>query len=464
MNSNVNAARADSADPSNTPRTAALPLARLLNHTADAVQAVRAGQSLNDALSRCPADARPGTQALSFHALRWLGPALAVRSLLAAKAPPPPVDALLLSALALLWPAGEPPYAEHTLVDQAVAAARQRAPASAAFINAVLRRFLRERDGTVATALRDPTATFNHPPWWVERLRRDWPEQWQAVLQADNQRAPMSLRVNARQGDAAGYVARLAEQGLAARAVSSHAVVMAQPCSVGHLPGFAQGAVSVQDLAAQMAAPLLLGNIDNEASARLPAGARVLDACAAPGGKTAHLLELAELDVLALDHDAGRLARVEDTLARLGLRAQTVAADAGQPQDWWDGQPFDAILLDAPCSASGIVRRHPDVRWLRRATDIAALATTQQRLLDALWPLLKPGGRLLYCTCSVFRAEGGQQTDAFLQRHRNAEVALQPGSKGHLLPLPDNPADHRADASNSPGDGFFYSLIQKRRD
>jgi 16S rRNA (cytosine967-C5)-methyltransferase len=446
------------------PHAAALPLARLLNHTADAVQAVRAGQSLNDALTRCPAEARPGTQALSFHTLRWLGSALAVRTLLASKAPPPPVDALLLTALALLWPAGEPPYAEHTLVDQAVAAARQRAPASAAFVNAVLRRFLRERDHTVAAALRDPVAGFNHPAWWVERLRRDWPGQWQAVLQADNQRAPMSLRVNARQGDAAAYVARLADQGLAARAVGTHAVVLAQPCPVDRLPGFAQGAVSVQDLAAQRAAPLLLGLVDSEASARLRIGARVLDACAAPGGKTAHLLELAELEVLALDRDPQRLARVDETLARLGLRARTLAADAGQPDAWWDGVPFDAILLDAPCSASGIVRRHPDVRWLRRASDIAALAGTQVALLDALWPLLAPGGRMLFCTCSVFMAEGRHQIDAFLQRCGDAEVAHQPGSNGHLLPLPDNDPERPGPDGETSGDGFFYTLIQKRRD
>ena len=259
-----------------TTPAASLPLSRLLNHTADAVQAVRAGQSLNEALAHCPLGARPGTQALSFHTLRWLGAALAVRKHLAGKTPPPQVDALLLTALALLWPAADPPYAEHTLVDQAVAAATQRARPSAPFINAVLRRFLRERDATVAAALRDPVAAFNHPVWWVERLQHDWPQHWQAILQADNLRPPMSLRVNARQGDAAGYVARLAEQGLVAQAAGSHAVTLAQPCPVLQLPGFAQGAVSVQDLAAQLAAPLLLGSDGNEASARLPAGAQVL--------------------------------------------------------------------------------------------------------------------------------------------------------------------------------------------
>ena len=433
--------------------TASLPLAQLLNHTADAVQAVRAGQSLNAALARCPAPARPGTQALSFHALRWLGSARALRALLAPKAPAPAVDALLLTALALLWPEAGAPYSEHTLVDQAVAAANQRAKHSAGFVNAVLRRFLRERDGLTAAALRDPVARFNHPAWWIERLQRDWPDRWQAILDADNQHPPMTLRVNARRGDAAAYVARLAEHGLEAEIAGLHAVRLARPSPVTQLPGFADGDVSVQDAAAQLAAPLLLG----------PGltGRRVLDACAAPGGKTAHLLELADLDVLALDSDPARLTRVHDTLTRLGLTARTFAADAGQPAAWWDGQPFDAILLDAPCSAAGIVRRHPDVRWLRRATDIAALAALQARLLDALWPLLKPGGRLLYCTCSVFKAEGQDQIDAFLQRESDAHVAATPASPGHLLPLPDNGAEHPAHDFSAAADGFFYALITK---
>jgi len=439
-----------------------LPLAKLLNHAADAVQAVRAGQSLNVALAQCPTAARPGAQALSFHALRWLGAAQALRVLLAPKAPPPALDALLLTALALLWPQtraqgqvqGQALYAEHTLVDQAVDAARQRAKPSAAFVNAVLRRFLRERDALVATALRDPLARFNHPAWWIARLKGDWPAQWQAILDADNQRAPMTLRVNARHASTAAYAARLAGQGMACRIVGPQALVLDQPCPVTLLPGFGQGDVSVQDAAAQLAAPLLIG-------AGLPPGARVLDACAAPGGKTAHLLELADLDVLAIDSDPARLPRMHDTLARLGLSARTRAADAGDPAAWWDGTPFDAILLDAPCSASGIVRRHPDVRWLRRSTDIAALAATQDRLLDALWPLLKPGGRLLYCTCSVFRAEGQDRIDAFLQRRSDASMASSPPSPGHLLPLPDNGVEGSASADGASMDGFFHALIAK---
>jgi 16S rRNA (cytosine967-C5)-methyltransferase len=209
----------------------------------------------------------------------------------------------------------------------------------------------------------------------------------------------------------------------------------------------------VQDAAAQLAAPLLIGSG--------LAGGRVLDACAAPGGKTAHLLELADLNVLALDSDPARLTRVHDTLARLGLSGRMLAADAGNPDAWWDGVPFDAILLDAPCSASGIVRRHPDARWLRRETDIAALAAIQARLLDALWPLLTRGGRMLYCTCSVFKAEGRNQIDAFLQRQPDAGPAVDPASPGHLLPLPDNATERPVHVFSAAADGFFYALMAK---
>ncbi|MET0335661.1 MAG: 16S rRNA (cytosine(967)-C(5))-methyltransferase RsmB, partial [Rhizobacter sp.] len=380
-----------------------LPLSQLISHTADAVQAVRGGKSLNEALARCPAEARPGTQALSFEVMRRLGVAQAVRARLAPKNPPPLVDALLLTAIALLWPGVEEGanYEPHTVVDQAVDAAKRRAKPSASFINAVLRRFLRERDALVASVEADPVLRSNHPRWWVDRLRADWSEHWQAILDANNRRPPMTLRVNTRHGTAEAYQQRLKEAGLEAQVVGPQALRLASPAPVQQLPGFAEGDVSVQDAAAQLAAPLLIGQ-------GLPPGARVLDACAAPGGKTAHLLELADLDVLALDADPARLERVHDTLARLKLNARSVAADARTPADWWDGQPFDAILLDAPCSASGIVRRHPDVRWLRRDSDIPALARIQAELLDALWPLLKPGGRLLYCTCSVFKAEGRQ--------------------------------------------------------
>ena len=442
------------------------PLHRLLSQTADAVAAVRQGRSMTDVLAQVPTLLRPGTQALSFQVLRGLGAAEAALALMAPKAPAPPVRSLLVTALALLWPGdAAPPYAEHTLVDQAVTAAQARTPAAAKFVNAVLRRFLRERDSLVAAAQRQPEAAHNHPAWWIEMLRRDWPEHWAALLAAANQRAPMVLRANARQGTAAAYRDRLGQAGLAAAVpdplIGPQALVLAQPAGVLDLPGFADGAVSVQDLSAQRAAPLLLDG--GGALARLAPGARVLDACAAPGGKTAHLLELADLDLLALDSDARRLARVQDTLTRLRLpagpsRATLQVADARAVAQWWDGVLFDAILLDAPCTASGIVRRHPDVRWLRRAGDVAALAQVQRELLDALWPLLKPGGRLLFATCSIFKAEGQHQIDAFLQRHAPSGARLHPASPGHLLCVPDNPSSSPGLAT---GDGFYLALITK---
>ena len=436
------------------------------------VQGVLAGRSLTELIASVPAPARAGTQALSFETLRRLGAAQAVQALVAPKAPPREVSALLLTAIALLWPretalestkgrsrvdslpsgdgAGLPAprglmYADHTLVDQAVHAARQRSPAAAGFINAVLRRFLRERDALVAAAERTPAGRFNHPPWWIDRLKQDWPAQWQALLAEANRHPPMTLRINARRTTAAAYAQRVP-----GKVLGEHTLMLESPLPVHELPGFADGDISVQDAAAQRAAPLLLG-------AGLPAGARLLDACAAPGGKTAHLLELAELDLLALDSDAQRLNRVQQTLDRLHLKATLRAGDARAPQSWWDGRPFDAILLDAPCSASGIVRRHPDIRWLRRPQDIATLGRLQTEMLEALWPLLAPGGRLLYATCSLFKAEGQAQIDAFLQRHGPTAARLDPASPGHLLPLPDNgPA-----GPTPPADGFFYALLHK---
>ncbi len=448
----------------------ALALSTLLLHTAAVVQHVREGRSLTEALSGVPDAARGGTQALAFHTLRRLGLATALRQALSARTPRGDIDALLTTSLALLSETGERAlYADHTVVNQAVQAARRLQPASANFVNAVLRRFLRERDAQLTEAREhQPQARFNHPAWWVEQLGRDWPAAWQPLLQQAHRHPPMTLRVNTQRGSVADYLARLSTAGLSGRALGPEAwtapalqtptdaaIVLDKACPVHALPGFDDGDVSVQDAAAQIAAPLLLQGLPRGQ------GLRVLDACAAPGGKTAHLLELADLDVLALDRDATRLLRVNDTLARLKLNARTVAADAGDPRAWWDAVPFDAILLDAPCSASGIVRRHPDVRWLRRQGDIAALAKTQARLLDALWPLLKPGGRLLYSACSVFKAEGQDQIDAFLQRQPDAQVAEHPHSPGHLLPVPDNEAPKAATGFDASPDGFFHALLQK---
>jgi 16S rRNA (cytosine967-C5)-methyltransferase len=453
-----------------TPHPSSPPLHRLLSAGADAVQAVRDGHSLTDWLARCPADLRPGAQALSFTVLRRLGAVQALRARLAPKAPPPRVDALLVTALALLWP-GDTAYTEHTLVDQAVEAARRRAPKNAGFVNAVLRRFLREREALMAALQDDPIATWNHPRWWQEQLQRDWPDHWQALLTANQQRPPMTLRVNPAQGSPSHYLGRLTEAGIAAHPAGDlwpQALVLDEPRPVQALPGFAEGDASVQDASAQLAAPLLLGTMAPQDLApgehwpMLGAGAHVLDACSAPGGKTAHLQELAgnRLDLLALDTDAKRLERVQQNLERLQLTARVKPADARNTQAWWDGRLFDGILLDAPCSASGIVRRHPDVRWLRRATDIPALAQIQSELLEALWPLLKPGGRLLYATCSVFKAEGQDQIDAFLQRHGDARWRQFTRGAGHLLPLADN-ASQEPPRGAAVTDGFFYALLQK---
>jgi 16S rRNA (cytosine967-C5)-methyltransferase len=431
------------------------PLARLLERTADAVAAVRGGRSLTAALDSVPPDLRPGVLALASDVMRQLGTAQALREQLAPRAPPAPLEALLLSALALLIPreAAALPYAEHTLVDQAVQAARQRAPASTGFVNAVLRRFVRERAALLESVRHQGVAAFNHPLWWIERVRQDWPAQWRELLAADNAAPPMVLRVNARRTTAQAYARQLEANGRTAQVVGPQAVWLHAPCPVTQLPGFAEGEVSVQDLSAQRAAPLLLGTC-------LAPGARVLDACAAPGGKTAHRVEQADLDQTALDVDAARLQRVQQGLHRLHLQAHLQCADARLTASWWDGRPFDAVLLDAPCSASGIVRRHPDVRWLRRADDLAALARTQAEMLDALWPTLAPGGALLYATCSIFRAEGNQQIDAFLQRHSGQRPRLDPAAPGHLLPLPDNDPG-RFTTAPVVGDGFFYALIRK---
>jgi 16S rRNA (cytosine967-C5)-methyltransferase len=407
-------------------------------------------------------------QAISFHTLRWLGAAEAVREQLVPRRPAPALDALLLTALALLWPHSQPPYSAHTLVNEAVTAAGLRHAREAGFVNAVLRRYLREAPALVQRLATDPRARFNHPAWWAKTLQHDWGPLAEPLMAAAQVHPPMALRVNRRRATPAEAAARLQTAGITARAsrdpLLDSCLLLDTPVPVTRLPGFDDGWLSVQDVQAQRAARWLLGDSDDEARAdRAADGWRVLDACAAPGGKTAHLLERATLDLLALDSDADRLSRVGETLERLGLTAQLKAADAAQPDAWWDGTPFDAILLDAPCSASGIVRRHPDIRWLRRPGDIATLAAAQLRLLGALWPLLKPGGRLLLATCSVFRAEGQHLLDAFLQRNRDATVGWLPGRSGHLLPLPDNATPLDDGTTGPPGDGFFYALLLKPR-
>jgi 16S rRNA (cytosine967-C5)-methyltransferase len=420
------------------------------------VGAVRGGESTTPALARVDPEVRAAAQALSFQALRQLGRAEALRRQLAKRTPPPHADALLCTALALCWHEAQAPYTPFTLVDQAVEAAK-RSPDMAAqsgFLNACLRRFLRERDALVAATDKDPVAQWNHPRWWIDRLRQDHPGQWQSILQANNTPAPMTLRVNARQATREAVLARYEAEGVAGAAVGAAGIQLVQPRPVHDLPGFADGLVSVQDAAAQLAAPLLLEGLPRPQGRKL----RILDACAAPGGKTAHLLELADAEVIALELDPVRARRIEETLARLKLVATIVTADAADVRAWWDGTPFDAVLLDAPCTASGIVRRHPDVRWLRRPTDVAQLAAQQDRLLGALWATVAPGGRLLYCTCSVFRAEGIDRIEAFVAHHKGTE--LRPGP-GHLLPAPEGKGNPVRDNPLGDHDGFFYGMLDK---
>lgn len=434
------------------------PLSRELYAAAAALEQVRAGQTLPQALAqaaqrhRLAAASRAAMHDIAYRAVRRLGTCQALAARLNARPAAPAVAALQAVALAQLLEPGR--RHEAVTVDQAVAAARLEPAtrAAAAFLNATLRRFLREREPLLEAVLREPEAQWNHPRWWIDALRADHPANWQSILAADNEPPPMTLRVNRRLADVDAYLALLAGAGMRARVIGPQAIRLDSPCDVDRLPGFAQGLVSVQDLAAQLAAPLLDPRD----------GHRVLDACAAPGGKTTHLLELADCAVTALDVDAQRLERVRENLARLGFAARVAVGDACDPAAWWDGRQFDRILLDAPCSASGILRRHPEIRWLRRRSDIATLSARQSEMLGSLWPLLEPGGKLLYATCSVFSAEGERVVERFLAGHPDAErLALhwrwvgdpQDTALGQLLPRSQEMHDH---------DGFYYASIRKR--
>lgn len=348
------------------------------------------------------------------------------------------LESLLLVALYQLRYSRAAP---HAVVDHAVDCAEQiGAPRARALVNAILRNFLRDRDGIVARAHATDEGRFSYPAWWIDKVRTQYPLEWAAVLEAGNEHPPFTLRVRASRMSVESYLDWLHTEGIEARQTGASAVTLARPIPVAEVPGFAAGDVSVQDAGAQTAARLL----------DVQDGMRVLDACAAPGGKTAHVLDLARVRLVALDCDKPRLVRVQENLDRLGLAADVVQGDAKTPAAWWDGTPFERILADVPCSASGVVRRHPDVKWLRRPTDVAGFAASQAVLLDALWQTLRRGGKLLYATCSVFREENQHQADRFLSRHRDARRL--PGAAlpedGMLLP-------------NRNHDGFFYALFKK---
>jgi 16S rRNA (cytosine967-C5)-methyltransferase len=420
-------------------------LAFALLRTAEVITAVSEGRTLDAALATCwqrhsPIPPQRGAiQDMAYGTLRAYGRGdFMLRRLLRAPLTEPYLHALLLAALHRLDTRSED---RHTTVDQAVNAAATLAHGKfRSLSNAVLRNAIRQRHELRATLEEDEIARWQHPQWWIAAVRSAYPETWQEILNAANQHPPMTLRVNRRHGDAAAYVARLAERGLGARALDDTAVLLEKPQAVDALPGFADGHASVQDWGAQRAARLL----------DAAPGMRVLDACAAPGGKTAHLLESTDLQLTALELDPRRALRIEDNLRRLHLKATVKTADCVDLDRWWDGQPFDRILADVPCSASGVVRRHPDIKWLRRAADIGAFATSQQRILDALWLTLAPGGKILYCTCSIFPQENGAQVAAFVGRHADAvRVDIDGQPELQLTPDPEQ-------------DGFYYALLQKR--
>lgn len=413
---------------------------RIQELAAGLIARVEEGRTLTEALAAAQrstelsAGERGALQDIGYGTLRHLGQLrFILRELVPKRLPSDDIERLLLVALYQL---AHTRAASYAVVDQAVRCAEDIAMGRLkGLVNGTLRNFLRNKDNLLADAGRDNEARYNHPRWWVQRLRAAYPTQWASVLEMSNRRPPMTLRVNAGKLGAEDYVAQLAAKDIKARIIKGQAVQLDAPCNVRDLPGFAEGVVSVQDFGAQKAALLL----------DVAEGMRVLDACAAPGGKTGHILELAQVELLALDVDAERLQRVEDNLQRLGLSATLKAADAAKPETWWDGQPFDRILADVPCSASGVVRRHPDIKWLRRPDDFAALGKQQAAMVDALWPTLAAGGKLLYATCSIMPEENRQQVDAFLKRHGDAKLLKDE----QLLPTSEH-------------DGFYYALLVKK--
>lgn len=422
---------------------AAVPLSRSANleqalyAAGAAIAQVRAGRSLSDALAGLEAGSSLGAavQDLAYGTLRNLGLLDAVLAQLLRKPVKPALHALLLAALYQLRAR---PRSSHTTVDQAVRAVSRLEPAAKGLANAVLRNYLREAEALLARCDSD-SAHYSYPQWWIDRVRAAWPQHWESVLNAGNLHPPMSLRVNRRRLTAAQYLAKLGERGLAGELIGAQAILLERPVPIEALPGFAAGEVSVQDAGAQLAAPFL----------DVRPGMRVLDACAAPGGKAGHILELADCALTALDSDPARVPRINDNLTRLGFSARVLCADCTSPAAWSDGALFERILLDAPCTASGVVKRHPDIKWLRRESDIAQLAATQGRMLDALWQQLAPDGKLLYATCSVFPQENAQTIASFLARNGGARrLPLAGLDAGQLLP-------------DARQDGFFYALLEK---
>ncbi|HTN49480.1 MAG TPA: 16S rRNA (cytosine(967)-C(5))-methyltransferase RsmB [Burkholderiaceae bacterium] len=433
------------------------PLSQVLGSAARVWLGFTGGHSLDRALAQQSANAPPrlsaATQDASFAAVRHRALIERVLAKLATRPPAPEVAALLAVALAQLL--GDR-YASHTVVDQAVEAAHTQFRGVAGFVNAILRSFLRRRDELLGELQRIDEVRYNAPAWWIRLMREAQPAAWREILECAQMPPPLVLRVNRRRVSVGDILRRLADAGMDATQIGLDAVWLHRPRPVDAIPGFAEGDVSVQDAGAQLAAEWL----------DVTDGLRVLDACAAPGGKTAHLAERADLDLVAVERDAERARRIDENLVRIGRQAQVLVADAGEASHWWDGRLFDRILLDAPCTASGIVRRHPDIPWLRRRSDVAHLATEQRALLDALWPLLRVGGRLLYVVCSVFPQEGSEQITQFIGRHADAVPRALPGGASSVQLLPTATGGERwVEGSMWPTlhDGFFYASLEKSR-
>jgi 16S rRNA (cytosine967-C5)-methyltransferase len=409
-------------------------------------QVLANGRNLNQALeeamrnkSAWTSAQRAALQDLSYGTLRFYGQLRAVLGLLLHK--PLADERVRYLLLVALYQLQYGKSAQYAVVDHAVRASQALNPKVSGLTNAVLRNFLRNQAAVMKKAAAHDEGRYSYPQWWIDELRAQYGERSDEILQAGNLHPPMTLRVNRQRSTAEGYLAYLAQNDLRARLIEPDAVQLEKPVAVDKLPGFSAGLVSVQDAGAQFAASLL----------DVHDGMRVLDACAAPGGKTAHILERAAAQMVAVDKDEQRLCRVAENLQRLDLSAQLVVGDAAEPEKWWDGMTFERILADVPCSASGVVRRHPDIKWLRRRADIEGFAAQQLLIVPALWRLLAQGGKLLYVTCSVFQQENEHVIAAFLARQPDARrlpIALPEKSNGQLLP-------------NDQHDGFFYALLQK---
>lgn len=417
----------------------------------DISEQVAFDRSIETRCMQATADEKAAVRSILYCALRRAIFLERLISKLVTRKPSPEVSALLAVSLSQIIEMPEKPYA---VVNEAIEAARLSPSTVRAcgLLNACLRRYLREKEVLDRLILSDPVARYNAPSWWIERMRKEFgSNQIENLFATLHKKPPLTLRVNVRKASVEDWLNLATKTGCSARALGGEAVLLDKARPVHQIPGFSEGLVSVQDAGAQLAGRFLAP--EN--------GERILDACAAPGGKTAHILELADCSVTALESDPNRAPRINENLSRLGLKAQVKVCDAADTKSWWDGELFDAVLLDAPCTASGIVRRHPEIVFSRRPNDIVALAQQQKRLLDALWSVVKPGGRLLYAVCSVFSEEGTRQIDAFLKTHNDAKaVTLSQCSCTQLRLTPcDNP--YMPSLINGPHDGFFYSLLQK---